>query len=291
MRLGFVCCSETLSTSARRRADAFEHDAELEPIRAAFGRTGHGVVELDWRADDGDYGGADLLFIRTVWDYTDHQEAFLAFLSRAAKMVPVANHPDLIRWNLAKDYLGELAQAGLPVIDSVFVTAETRLGDLFAALGADEIVIKPTVGAGGTGQARYRRAETDPDQPVYPGVFAQPFLRQVMSEGELSFVFLNGTYSHAVHKACAPGEFRVQSIYGGVDTRYDAPAGEIATARRFIDALPYPALAARVDMLRDGAGLTLMELEVIEPYLYPVFEPAFGMRMVEATIQYLYAGG
>ena len=63
---------------------------------------------------------------------------------------------------------------------------------------------------------------------------------------------------------------------------YAPSSDEIATARAFVDALPAPALAARVDLVPHDGRLLLMELEVIEPHLFPQFGPGLGERVAAA---------
>ncbi len=287
MRIAFLTCDSLISTAASRAADAFEHDAELSALRAGFAAGGHQLEEVDWRACDPADDTYDLLLLRTVWNYTDHPRDFLAFMDRAAPRGRLANAPALVYWTINKRYLADLAAAGLPVIPSAFSDRPRPVSDLFDVLNTDEIVLKPVLGAGGHGQRRVTRAQSARDPMLPADWFAQPFLPSILSTGEISYVFLNGGYSHAVVKRARAGEFRIQSVHGGQDAPYTAPAEEIALARRFIDALPVPALAARIDMIRHGDTLLLIELEVIEPYLYPVFEPAFGTRFHQATMEYL----
>ena len=50
-----------------------------------------------------------------------------------------------------------------------------------------------------------------------PGaVMVQPFVPEVLAEGEWSLVFLGGRFSHAVRKRPRGGDFRVQSEHGGL---------------------------------------------------------------------------
>ena len=87
-------------------------------------------------------------------------------------------------------------------------------------------------------------------------------------EGEWSFVFIGGAYSHAVLKRPAEGDFRVQSDWGGMSALATPPPGLIEQAAAVLDAVRDPWLYARVDgVVRDGQ-LLLMELEMTEPTLF-----------------------
>lgn len=283
-RLAYLACPTTLTGSPVRRPDAFEHDREFQPLKAAFDAAGARLEEQDWRTLTAQAAEAyDLLLVRTTWDYQEAPGDFAAFLD-AMPAEKLANPADLIRWNMDKRYLIALAACGLPVIPTML--ADQPAPALFKALGTDKIVVKPRIGAGGEGQQVLTpdsAASFAPDA----GLIAQPFLDAVLVEGEYSFVYLNGQYSHAVRKTSG-GDYRIQSLYGGQDRPHDPKPADRAAADAFIDALPFPGLTVRVDMIRgaDG-GLKLIELEAVEPYLYPVGEPAFGPRFVAAVEDWL----
>lgn len=244
-----------------------------------FEARGWSLSEADWRVCDP--AQFDLLLIRTTWDYVDHEAEFLAFLDRAARLAPVANDPAVVRWNLSKRYLRELADKGLPVIPSLFVEAPTPAAAAFEAFGADEVILKPVVGGGGFGQSRLARAGAE-GVMIQPGQFAQPLVPEIMTAGEVSFIFVDGDFSHAVRKLPGGGDYRIHIIHGGAEQAYDPTAAEIETARTFVTALPVPALACRVDVIPTAHGLMLMELETIEPHLFPTYGPDLGERMARA---------
>ena len=88
-------------------------------------------------------------------------------------------------------------------------------------------------------------------------------------------------------KAPAAGDYRVQSVYGGVERVYEPSEAELAAARAVVAAVPNTPpeslLIARVDFVRDEVGtLRVMELELIEPYLYPEQGPQMGVVFAEA---------
>mgnify|MGYP001793861697 FL=1 len=59
---------------------------------------------------------------------------------------------------------------------------------------------------------------------------------------------------------------------------------DLAEAVAVLKTLDETPLYARVDMLRSDDGhLLLMELELIEPYLYPLEGPELGPMMAEAV--------
>ncbi len=285
MRVAYLCCAGTLSTSTDRRYDAHEHDIELGAMGPAFDAAGDSVVECDWRGRDWHPRDFDLAFVRTTWDYTEHTDEFSKFIAQCSEQCPVANSPRTILWNMSKRYLEELLRGGLSVIPSVFPDDGVAIDSAFETLGCDELILKPIVGAGGEGHTRITLGE---ELGLIPSThFAQPVLDEIQTEGELSFVFIGGEFSHAVRKRCAPGEYRVQSNFGGSEERYEPSQSDLETARAFLDATPDPTLAVRIDMVPTSKGLQLMELEAIEPYLFPANTADFGERVHRACQDYI----
>jgi len=96
-------------------------------------------------------------------------------------------------------------------------------------------------------------------------------------------LFVDGEFSHALIKRAKAGDYRIQEAYGGKSQRIDAAPSDQRQARAVLDALDESPLYARVDMVRGGDGrLLLMELEVIEPYLFPVDGPGIGAMLGKA---------
>ena len=115
-------------------------------------------------------------------------------------------------------------------------------------------------------------------------MMVQPFLPMIQQEGELSFIFVDGQFSHALMKRAKPGDYRIQSSYGGIEEAIEPSADDMAAAHAILGTLDEMPLYARVDMLRDEDGaLLLMELELIEPYLYPEQGPNLGRLMARAV--------
>ncbi|WP_374408272.1 RimK family alpha-L-glutamate ligase [Pelagerythrobacter sp.] len=292
-RVGFLACAETLPGSAPRRGDAFEHDLEVAALRPAFADRGMDLVEIDWRAPLADFDGLAAVLLGTAWDYQDSAAEFVARLDAlAARGVAACNPPEVVRWNLDKRYLRALADAGVTVIPTKWHDDPGR-AEIVAAMDAfavDRVVVKRQVGAGGLGQHSFTR-DALPDEGWRMGRAAmiQPFLPAIESEGEFTFVFIGGQFSHAVQKRPATGEYRVQSLFGGAEAAHYPSEQDLATAQAVIAALPFADLLyARVDMARlPSDEPAVMECELIEPYLYPDQGPELGERLAEALVERL----
>jgi hypothetical protein len=91
-------------------------------------------------------------------------------------------------------------------------------------------------------------------------------------DGEWSHIFFNGVHSHTVLKKPAAGDFRVQQIYGGTIEPLFPGSSAIAHAASYLQRFGQDCLYARVDGLMVNGGFMLMELELIEPFLYLSYE-------------------
>jgi glutathione synthase/RimK-type ligase-like ATP-grasp enzyme len=285
MKIAFLACSTTLPGAPGRRADAFEHDQQIAALIAALA-PGETVADIDWRAPLNDFAGFDLALIGTPWDYQDNREAFLAKLEAIeASGVPVCNSSHIVRWNIDKGYLDELATRGIATIPTLLLDNPGRAAILsaFDHFGCDRVIAKRRVGAGAEGQFDFTRASPPPpDWQMGQAALVQPFLPGIVEEGEHSLIFIDGQFSHGLIKRPAAGDYRVQSLYGGWDTAMAPTPVDLAAAEAVLAGLPFSApLYARIDLVRGPEGaLLLMEAELIEPFLYPLQGPQLGARLI-----------
>lgn len=283
-KIAYLASRVTIPGSMVRRTDAFEHDFTMDALRPAFAARGMEVVDVCW--DDGkvDWAGFEAAIIGTTWDYWDRLDEFLAALDGIEAKTRLFNPATLVRWNCRKTYLRELETRGAKLIPTLWIEAcgETEARAAFDTLGADTVVFKRQVGAGAKDQHKLNRGDAIPAMK-HP-MMAQPFLPMIQKEGELSFIFIDGEFCHALIKRAQPGDYRIQSSYGGREEALHPSAEDLAAARAILGTLDAPPLYGRVDMLRgEDGGLLLMELEVIEPYLYPKEGPELGERMAAAV--------
>lgn len=292
MRIGFLACPGTLPGSPVRRADAYEHDHQIDAMRAGFTPAGLELVELDWRAPLSAFAGLPLVLLGTVWDYQDSEAAFLERLEELAALgIAVCNPASMVRWNIDKAYLRDLAAAGVATIPTLWPDDPTG-GDIAAAFdhfGCDDLVVKRRVGAGAEGQLRFTRAAAPPADWRYGHrAMVQPFMPSIIEQGETSFLFVDGAFSHAVRKVAAAGDYRIQSIYGGSEVEAELSPADIAAAQAVVAAIPGEVpLYARIDMIRHQGALAVMEAELIEPYLYPRHGPRLGEMLAQAVLKRL----
>jgi glutathione synthase/RimK-type ligase-like ATP-grasp enzyme len=252
----------------------------LAPYRPAFADRG---IELRPRPWDTGPGDGDATLALFAWGYHLAPKCWLEILADWPAERPLFNAPDVMAWNTRKTYLRDLDAAGIPIVPSLFGYADAEsVAAAFAHYGCDELVVKPQVSGGSHKTVRVKQG--DAVEPLDDAI-VQPFLPAVSHEGELSFLTIGGRFSHAVRKVAAPGDFRIQPQFGGVFSRFDPEAEQLALVERVLGHLPGKSLYARVDLIRlSDDSLALMELEAIEPDLYVAQEPEAPARLAEALI-------
>lgn len=283
-KIAYLASKATLPGSPLRRSDAFEHDRMMDALRPEFEKLGMELIDVDWADPTQDWGSYRAVIIGTTWDYWDHAEEFLATLDRIEQQTQLFNSAELVRWNSHKGYLKNLAEEGARLIPTLWIDRvdDENFARAFETLGSNDLVFKRQVGAGADGQFRLSPNDPRPDMP-HP-MMVQPFLSRIQEEGEYSFVFIYGSYSHALLKQAKAGDYRIQSTYGGIETAITPSEDDLEDAKVILDILREIPLYARVDMLRgDDGRLLLMELELIEPYLYPLEGKNLGLFMAMAV--------
>ncbi|WP_405059997.1 hypothetical protein OG474_45715 [Kribbella sp. NBC_01505] len=252
---------------------------ERGPLLAAFEAAGLDAVPLVWTDPSIDWSAYDAVLVRSVWDYYKRHVEFTEWLELLDKSgVLVLNETDLVRWNSDKRYLLELREQGVAIVPSQ-VAAGACLREVVAGLDGQQIVVKPTVSGaafntvrGLAGSAELEQALSELPDDVY---LVQPFLPEIQTDGEWSLLFFGGEYSHAVVKRPAAGDYRVQQMFGGVSTLEEPTPATLESAKNALSAARTQPTYARVDGVVVNGRFLLMELELIEPYLFfPEHPPA-----------------
>ena len=290
--IALLTAGNLVSGAPDRRSDAYLFDIQLDILRKGFAPEGLELTPVRWADPAMDWARFAAVLVNCAWDYQDRHEEFLATLDRIAALgVAVFNDPKTVRWNIRKTYLREFEAKGIAVIPTLWPEAPSAddIAEAMRMFGADDVVLKRQVGGGARAQVRYNRANMPAPGPVMdrPGMI-QPFVPAIASEGEYSFLFVDGEFSHVLVKRPKSGDYRIQEAYGGTSVTVEPQPADRAAAQAVLDVMDAPPLYARVDMVRgqDG-GLMLMELEVLEPYLYPVQGPQIGAMLGKALARKL----
>jgi len=261
----------------------------LDELRAL----GLDAVPAVWDSPDADWAKFEGVVLRAVWDYHLKSDAFRWWVARLeAADVPLWNPAPAVRANMTKTYLRGLESAGIPVVPTAWVArGDARpLDAILAERGWERAVVKPVVSASAFRTRRVARGEAASNAALqevlaHSDAMVQPYLPEIESEGEWSFIFLDGAFSHAVLKTPARGDFRVQAEHGGAARRREPPAELLARAEAAAAAGAKGLLYARVDGVRRGEELLLVELELIEPYLFLDAAPGAAARLARGIAE------
>jgi glutathione synthase/RimK-type ligase-like ATP-grasp enzyme len=255
----------------------------LEREAAPLRRLGHEVEGVAWTSAAG-LGGFDLVLPLLAWGYHRLQERWLEETRVwESQRIPLWNPPSVLRWNADKSYLGRLAERGAPVVPTLYVERvdDSVLAGAAAELGSTAVVAKPLASSTAFRTIRWPRdaAAEGPEGAA----MVQPYLESIESVGELSLIYFDSRFSHAVRKVPQAGDFRVQPEFDGIITAHVPSAAERAAAEAVLAAVDEPLLYARIDLVFGRGGMPeLMELEAIEPDLYLGFDPGRGASFAGA---------
>jgi glutathione synthase/RimK-type ligase-like ATP-grasp enzyme len=265
-------------------------------VQRALEARGAAVAARAWNDPDADFSGFDAVVLRSNWDYHFDPEGFLGWLGHLEGAgARVFNPPALVRWNLSKRYLLELARAGVPTVATVVLEEETGAGlrALMAARGWSRAVVKPEISA----SAHETRLVTDATLTeagaaletgaIRRPVLVQPFVEEIRTRGEWSLVFIDALLTHAVLKRPAADDFRVQPRLGGTVEAAAPPEAVQAAGCAALAALPVAPLYARIDGVETAEGFRVMEVEVNEPGLFFTHAPEAARRFAEALLRRL----
>jgi glutathione synthase/RimK-type ligase-like ATP-grasp enzyme len=265
----------------------------LEALIDALRSIGAEVAHLPWKTTPLEtFADADAVLPLCCWDYYDDPERFLGWIGAVeARGTRLINPPELLRWNFRKTYLAEIAAAGLPVPKTFHLPeiGHEAIEHRMKEEGWRIAVLKPVSSQNGHGIQKLDRAE----RPRWsfedtPGdLLLQEYQEDVGTLGETTLTFIDGAFSHAVRRILKAGEWRANPQYGITYERVEVSRSMIDSAQSYLGLLPQPPLYARVDGLVRANGFMLMELELIDPYLYLEFSPGSADVMAKTLLQRL----
>ena len=264
-----------------------EVDVDEAPLAAALAAAGVDAALVAW--EDATAWDAPIpTILRSTWNYALDVVGFLAWIDRVARVAPLWNPPDIVRDNVHKRYLLQLAARGVPVVPTVLVE---RGGTTDLASVASKIVIKPEVGAGSLDTCVFSlpgelaaAATHLASITAHKAALVQPYLASVDDYGERSLVWIDGALSHAIRKAPRfSGD--AESITGPFPIADDERAAAELALAPIADRILY----GRVDLARDERDRpVVMELELVEPSLFFARGPGSVERFVDGLVRRLH---
>jgi glutathione synthase/RimK-type ligase-like ATP-grasp enzyme len=247
-----------------------EPDIDEAPLAQAVAAAGIEAALVGWDDPAADWDAPIPTVLRSTWNYALHIDAFLAWIERTARAAPLINPPDVVRANVHKRYLLELAARGVPVVPTTLVERGQS-----CELPATRIVIKPEVGAGSLNTRVFEDGRLGTahlaELTKAGAALVQPYVASVDDYGERSLVWIDGDFTHAIRKT---------PRFAGDSERIDGPFPIAEDERAVAGAALAPyvdrILYGRVDLVRDAFGRPMvMELELVEPSLFfPKHPPA-----------------
>ncbi len=244
-----------------------------------------------WEDPHFDWAVPRVSVVRSAWDYAYRRAAFLEWARGAAGRTALWNPLPVVEWNTHKAYLADLEREGVPVVPTRMFRAgeRARLVDVIREERWDAVILKAAVAQTGrylrhVAGDRIAEGQDHLDRLLpYEDMLVQEYIPAVTTSGEISIVFIDGAFSHAVRKEPARGDFRVHHDFGGI-VRGEAPTDmELAVAVAAVGAVPFSLMYARVDLVQRNDGTPcVMELELVEPELFFRCEPEAAPRLAGA---------
>ncbi|CAF0993686.1 unnamed protein product [Adineta steineri] len=197
----------------------------------------------------------DVIIVKSPWDYHYKLDQFNTWLEMLkCQNIRILNPYDKIKWNSDKHYLQHIENAGLNIIPTFWLKKNEKpdLLKYFKLLCTEKIVIKPSI------SARFYYT-----------------------------AFHESNTNNCVLKTPKSGDFRVQSDFGGVAHLKSAPNQLIQYAKKYVEIFAKDCLFTRVDGLDIDGQFFLIELELIEPYLFLLHDKNSFERFYKALKQLL----
>jgi hypothetical protein len=261
-------------------AEAAGQDEDEPLLLAALAAAGLTAGVADWRDPAVDWAAADLVVVRSTWDYAPLRADFLEWAERVESLTRLANPAAVLRWNTDKRYLRELADAGVPVVPTAWAEEPDEV-DAALDRWSGDVVVKPAVSAGARDTARFAAAERGAAREHAVRVLAegravmvQPYLSRLDAAGETGLVYVAGEFSHAFGKAAllaggplGAGLFAQEQLSEREAAPHELELGAAVLAWT-VGRTGAPPLYARVDLVPgDDGEPQVIELELTEPSL------------------------
>ncbi len=276
-----------------------DHDTPL--LVTALRERGVDAAPVVWHDRAVDWASFDLLVLRSPWDYPVRMGELTAWLAHVERATTLVNPPALVRWNLDKRYLAELAAAGVAVVPTAYCDEPAAARAALAAHGGAGVVVKPAVSAGARDTGLF--PADDPaalalaERIVAAGavVMVQPEVPELSAGREKALYLVDGVLTHAIAKGAllAAGGGLLGGVYQENPRPVATTDAEEAFARRALAAVQAVTgcdvpLYARMDLVDSAEhGIVLLEAELFEPALNLHVAPHATATVADAVVRRL----
>jgi hypothetical protein len=227
----------------------------------------------------------ELTVIRSTRDYTRDREGFLAWARGIERLL---NPYPIIEYSTDKHYLRDLERRSHRIVPSTFYDVGEE-----PVFPNSRFVVKPTVGAGSIDADKYTREDHEDALAHVRRLHAsgrdamvQPYVASIDDVGERALVFIDGNFSHSMTKGAmlnTDAHDRDALFRRGQMSVATAEADAVAFAEAVLSEEPFQGiLYARVDLVKMAEGWAIMELEMVEPSLFLVYDNRAPRRLAEA---------
>lgn len=255
-----------------------------------FKDLGWAVEFISWKAKNVNWKDYNAVIVRSTWDYQNSPEEFLQVLEEINSKTHLENNLEIIKWNMDKTYLRDLEEKGVKIVPSMWRNSfeVDEISMFFNELDTNELIIKPIISANADNTFRINKDDFKSQLSTLNSKFSsrpfmvQPFMKNIITEGEYSLFYFGGKYSHAILKTPKQNDFRVQEEHGGKIQLVQSEEDLKKEAEKILKVIEQDLLYARIDFVRtDKNDFALMELELIEPSLYFNMDPKSPKRFAE----------
>lgn len=288
MKIAYVCY-----TIQKKYTSETVKDEDILLIEF-FKNKGLNIHREVWTNTSVDWADYDLVLFKSPWDYHEDIIKFYNWLEHLNQLnIKTINPYEIIKWNSDKHYLKDIADSGLAIIPTLFVEKNTslRAASVFNQLNSEKIIIKPCIGAGSKNTfiltpENITSHQIAIDEFLKKEAFLiQPYIQEIESEGEWSLIFFDGKFSHSVLKKPRSGDFRVQHTHGGSIHPIKMNDKHLYAAEKYIRQHAERCLYSRVDGVIVNNTFLLMELELIEPFLFLSYDPMAFINYYNALVK------
>ncbi len=252
-----------------------DEDSELLLFLKQRGLSMKSVV---WNDDTINWKDFQIIILKSPWDYHENISLFYNWLDKIKSLgIKLLNPIEIIKWNSNKRYLKDISKSGLSIVKTIYLEKGSQLktdNSLFKQLNSNKIVIKPCISASAKNTFVIEINDFTEKSKIINSLLlkeeylVQPFVEEIINDGEWSFIFFNSKFSHSALKIPKQGDFRVQHSHGG-SIKYPKPKSEIINqVKEYVRKFAQDTLYVRVDGIIRGELFYLMEIEMIEPYLF-----------------------
>lgn len=269
---------------------------EDEILSKALIERGISTERVDWANKDYDWERTAIILVRSTWDYHDKWNEFLSFLKEMKDKVKFINPIETLIWSMDKHYLLDLEKKNVHIVKSLIIEkdAKIKLAEAAMNFNKEEIILKPCISAGARHTYRIKKSRIAEYESIFKSLIEeeamiiQEFQDNIVIKGEVSLMYFDGKFSHAILKKAKEGDFRVQDDFGGSVHDYIASDEEIQFGLYTINQIDPVPIYGRVDICEDNnKEIALIELELIEPELWFRNAPESANILADAILKEL----